>query len=352
MFNSDQYIIVSWNDITIKVISRKEEFKIKMTSSVETPLLSELESSNPPNSQEYRSINRSGSEEDENREEYSSFYLLLELLFSTPPIIALFIVLPLTMKNKSCTHSPLFTWLLINGTRKLLSVMIGFKLNYLSQAFQTLRTAQSSLEEAVNNNELARIAHNLTKYSLFKKQLQNFGLLWLILGTFWLFSYQACPDSSNLLFITCLLLITWGYVIIFLPCLIICFGIPILLLLARYFPSLLNFGPVKRGATDQDLDKLKRVTFNSSNDNEPRNNDQNLTCSICLLKYKENDEMIEMPCKHCFHQVCVTSWLKLNATCPICRKSIINEDSRPKSTHEEVEEDREVTEADEAEENV
>ncbi|KAL0309284.1 UNVERIFIED_CONTAM: RING-H2 finger protein ATL68 [Sesamum radiatum] len=26
-------------------------------------------------------------------------------------------------------------------------------------------------------------------------------------------------------------------------------------------------------------------------------------------------------CKHCFHVTCVDAWLKLNASCPVCRNS-------------------------------
>lgn len=45
-------------------------------------------------------------------------------------------------------------------------------------------------------------------------------------------------------------------------------------------------------------------------------------CSICLCEYKEAEMMRMLPdCKHCFHLTCVDAWLKLNATCPVCRSS-------------------------------
>ncbi|XP_071717177.1 RING-H2 finger protein ATL67-like [Rutidosis leptorrhynchoides] len=45
-------------------------------------------------------------------------------------------------------------------------------------------------------------------------------------------------------------------------------------------------------------------------------------CAICLCEYKESEMMRMLPdCKHCFHLICVDAWLKLNATCPVCRSS-------------------------------
>nr|XP_043620881.1 RING-H2 finger protein ATL67-like [Erigeron canadensis] len=45
-------------------------------------------------------------------------------------------------------------------------------------------------------------------------------------------------------------------------------------------------------------------------------------CAICLCEYKEAEMMRMLPdCKHCFHLPCVDAWLKLNATCPVCRSS-------------------------------
>ncbi|KAL8114106.1 RING-H2 finger protein ATL67-like [Apium graveolens] len=45
-------------------------------------------------------------------------------------------------------------------------------------------------------------------------------------------------------------------------------------------------------------------------------------CAICLGEYKEGEMLRMLPdCKHCFHLKCVDEWLKLNASCPVCRNS-------------------------------
>ncbi|KAL7238989.1 hypothetical protein ACSBR2_004979 [Camellia fascicularis] len=45
-------------------------------------------------------------------------------------------------------------------------------------------------------------------------------------------------------------------------------------------------------------------------------------CSICLCEYREAEMLRMLPdCRHYFHFTCVDAWLKLNASCPVCRNS-------------------------------
>ncbi|XP_022761132.1 putative RING-H2 finger protein ATL21B [Durio zibethinus] len=52
----------------------------------------------------------------------------------------------------------------------------------------------------------------------------------------------------------------------------------------------------------------------------PRPNDN--TCSICLSEYQAKETIRTIPdCDHYFHADCIDEWLRLNAACPVCRKS-------------------------------
>ncbi|KAM7531403.1 hypothetical protein LguiB_034813 [Lonicera macranthoides] len=52
----------------------------------------------------------------------------------------------------------------------------------------------------------------------------------------------------------------------------------------------------------------------------PKPNDS--TCPICLSKYLPKDTLRTIPeCNHYFHAKCIDEWLKLNATCPVCRNT-------------------------------
>ncbi|QCD95519.1 putative RING-H2 finger protein ATL69 [Vigna unguiculata] len=53
----------------------------------------------------------------------------------------------------------------------------------------------------------------------------------------------------------------------------------------------------------------------------PRPNDSG-SCAICLCDYLPKDTVRCVPsCHHCFHADCVDAWLKMSATCPLCRNS-------------------------------
>ena len=42
-------------------------------------------------------------------------------------------------------------------------------------------------------------------------------------------------------------------------------------------------------------------------------------CSICLMEVTEGQDTILLPCGHMFHDKCVTKWLEIHNTCPLCR---------------------------------
>ncbi|XP_058749541.1 putative RING-H2 finger protein ATL69 [Vicia villosa] len=45
-------------------------------------------------------------------------------------------------------------------------------------------------------------------------------------------------------------------------------------------------------------------------------------CSICLNDYLPKEMIRCVPdCQHCFHAECVDEWLRMSATCPLCRNS-------------------------------
>ncbi|KAI0898538.1 hypothetical protein F4806DRAFT_364443 [Annulohypoxylon nitens] len=48
-------------------------------------------------------------------------------------------------------------------------------------------------------------------------------------------------------------------------------------------------------------------------------------CTICIDEMAAGDEAVVLPCRHWFHEQCVTLWLKQHNTCPICRAPIDGE---------------------------
>jgi E3 ubiquitin-protein ligase RNF181 len=45
-------------------------------------------------------------------------------------------------------------------------------------------------------------------------------------------------------------------------------------------------------------------------------------CAVCLKDFVAEDNLRAMPCTHAFHDQCIFQWLRLNATCPLCRNPL------------------------------
>uniref|UniRef100_A0A1A9UZM7 RING-type E3 ubiquitin transferase n=1 Tax=Glossina austeni TaxID=7395 RepID=A0A1A9UZM7_GLOAU len=51
-------------------------------------------------------------------------------------------------------------------------------------------------------------------------------------------------------------------------------------------------------------------------------------CSVCW-EYFQLEEMVrKLSCSHLFHDDCIVPWLVLNGSCPICRKSLIDDEKK------------------------
>lgn len=50
------------------------------------------------------------------------------------------------------------------------------------------------------------------------------------------------------------------------------------------------------------------------------------TCSICLEQFKDQEDIIILPCKHGFHKDCVHPWLQMHSECPSCRYKLPSEE--------------------------
>ena len=47
-------------------------------------------------------------------------------------------------------------------------------------------------------------------------------------------------------------------------------------------------------------------------------------CTICLFEISEGMDSISLPCKHIFHESCITQWFAIHNTCPLCRLELSN----------------------------
>ncbi|XP_076091167.1 uncharacterized protein LOC143063093 [Mytilus galloprovincialis] len=83
-----------------------------------------------------------------------------------------------------------------------------------------------------------------------------------------------------------------------------------------------RIGEVKtRGLSEKDLEALSTKKFKGIK----KFNQEGPQCQVCLSEYKNGDALVNLPCKHEYHDKCIKEWLKRNASCPICRHEIKSE---------------------------
>merc|ERR1712086_511422 len=51
-----------------------------------------------------------------------------------------------------------------------------------------------------------------------------------------------------------------------------------------------------------------------------------LECSICLGEYEKGDALVSLtPCRHVFHEACISAWTNQNTRCPLCNIDLVHD---------------------------
>ncbi|KAM7509459.1 hypothetical protein LguiA_019912 [Lonicera macranthoides] len=212
----------------------------------------------------------------------------------------------------------------------------------------------------------------------FKMALDCFFAVWFVVGNVWIFGgHSSSSDAPNLYrdgngsdlaipepglskicnartiptlpamgSILCIVFLTFsciGYAMPFILCAMICCCLPCIISILGVRENMNQM----RGASEESISalpthkfKLKRNgSSTSSRDSSNSGADEggfvaagtekertisgeDALCCICLARYTDNDELRELPCSHFFHTECVDKWLKINASCPLCKFEI------------------------------
>jgi hypothetical protein len=80
-----------------------------------------------------------------------------------------------------------------------------------------------------------------------------------------------------------------------------------------------NLGEVKRrGLDDVTIRALTKEPYTEA----MRHGKDGSSCVVCMIEYNEDEQITHLPCEHFFHADCAQSWLRVRASCPVCRKSV------------------------------
>ncbi|KAG9459357.1 hypothetical protein H6P81_003865 [Aristolochia fimbriata] len=179
----------------------------------------------------------------------------------------------------------------------------------------------------------------------FKMALDCFFAVWFVVGNVWIFGGHSSASEAPNLYRLCIVFLTFsciGYAMPFILCATICCCLPCIISILGFREDL-GHG---RGATPESINALPTYKFllkrgksrdgseidaegageggilAAGTDKEQVISGEDAVCSICLAKYGDNEELRELPCLHFFHVECVDKWLKINASCPLCKREV------------------------------
>ncbi|KAI3802946.1 hypothetical protein L1987_31093 [Smallanthus sonchifolius] len=217
-------------------------------------------------------------------------------------------------------------------------------------SYITISFAQSSEEQnrpASSPNTWNGLNARLTMLvEHFKMALDCFSAVWFVVGNVWIFGVHSSSAEAPNLYRLCIVFLTFnciGYAMPFILCGMICCCLPCIISIIGVHEDMNQM----RGASEDSINALPTHKFklkkNGNNETTKDNNDSvvddggilaagtekerdisgvDAVCCICLAKYADNDLLRELPCMHFFHIECVDKWLKINASCPLCKFEI------------------------------
>ncbi|CAH9102001.1 unnamed protein product [Cuscuta epithymum] len=288
-------------------------------------------------------------------------WMTIELSFTLGKIIAAIVVLSISRHEKPRT--PLFAWVVGYAVGCAASLpLLYWRYHHRGQAtgrgpaqgsrrvsstsdpnsYITFSLTQSSEDEGGHNatdNDEARNARIVAFTSHFKMALDCFFAVWFVVGNVWIFGGHSSSSDAPNLYRLCIVFLTFsciGYAMPFILCAMICCCLPCIISFLGVREDMNGM----RGATEECINALPTYKFrprkNGENgsgaegagfleagmDKERSISGEDAVCCICLSNYEEDDEVRELTCSHFFHTECVDKWLRLNASCPLCKCEI------------------------------
>jgi DNA-directed RNA polymerase subunit RPC12/RpoP len=79
-------------------------------------------------------------------------------------------------------------------------------------------------------------------------------------------------------------------------------------------------------ASKEALNALEKVKIDEENLKEIRKNSNCENCSVCKDDFDLDQQIVNLPCKHSFHEDCLTPWLTERNSCPTCRFELPTDD--------------------------
>lgn len=191
-----------------------------------------------------------------------------------------------------------------------------------------------------------------TERTSIAKRLESantmFSFIWWIVGFYWISAGgQVLTKDAPQLYWLCVVFLAFDvFFVVFCVALACVIGIAVCCCLPCIIAILYAVAD-QEGASEEDIGLLPKYKFKSIGGSEKINGEksgpfggimnlctgesstervlsaEDAECCICLSTYDDGIELRELPCSHHFHCTCIDKWLRINATCPLCKYNII-----------------------------
>lgn len=278
---------------------------------------------------------------------YSKPVVILDLVWNFAFVLIAAAVL--VFSGDEQPELPLRLWIVGYSLQCVLHA-VSVSLEYRKRMRRRWQSTDEGLSSSTGYVTLAQFSHEET--STVAKYLESintmFSFVWWIIGFYWVsVGGQPMAQESPLLYWASIIFLAFDvFFVVFciiLACVIglgICCCLPCIL---AVFYAVAD----QDGADQEDIEQLSKYTFTRTISFENGDRESHGTvaavmtscgvdvpmvhhlavddaeCCICLSAYEDGVELRQLPCGHHFHCTCADKWLQINATCPLCKNSII-----------------------------
>lgn len=150
--------------------------------------------------------------------------------------------------------------------------------------------------------------HNNDKWEVIYRYHKYIDLLIIGISTTIYYHESGCRQVDPIPYYTLISLLVYNYIYVVLLLVAFClllFFTPCYIFLIRPFINR------KNRLTEEEIGNLSHTICVTEQE----------ACAICLNKIVLGSEIIKLPCGHYYHSKCISQWLQIKHTCPICRIS-------------------------------
>ncbi|CAL1381790.1 unnamed protein product [Linum trigynum] len=286
---------------------------------------------------------------------YSKPVVAVDMLWNIAFVLASFTMLMLTTKERP--NTPIRVWICGYALQCLVHVVLVWleyrRRNGSGRAASSdgdRRRRQEEVDGGSLDSEDDDGTDRPSFTTSFVKRCESVNTMasfvWWIVGFYWVVSggdllLQTAPRLYWLAVVFLAFDVFFAIFCVVLACLIgiaLCCCLPCII-------AILYAVAGQEGASDADLGLLPKYRFQMLNNAEKLNSEagkmvpvetsslyvaqermllpEDAECCICLTSYDDGAELHTLPCNHHFDSSCIIRWLKMNATCPLCKYNIL-----------------------------